>query len=202
MFFQQKACRPEVTINALRADSLHILGNALSTNGSKAAGAQYKAWKARGAVVPNESEARVDGSFDNNEHGGAAYIIKLASCLTRYEVRGFDKAISPFHMEAMALLLAIEGAVAHQIEKCVFYTDSLVLADMLQPQRRMRSILEADWRSYTVLARIAKYLITFSSYCCCFISREDNQQADHLANLARTENFAIVGFTFPTFASL
>lgn len=57
MFFQQKACRPEVTINALRADSLHILGNALSTNGSKAAGAQYKAWKARGAVVPNESEA-------------------------------------------------------------------------------------------------------------------------------------------------
>lgn len=48
----------------------------------------------------------MDGSFDENGKRGAAYILKKEDTLISYELTYSSEAISPFHMEACAMLLA------------------------------------------------------------------------------------------------
>ena len=122
--------------------------------------------------------------------------------MLRYEILNFDKAVSPFHMEAMALLIAIEGTLSLGIESCSFLTDSQLLADMFDVKRKLEPLCAADWRSYSTLIRIKHHLNRQRSYCCYYISREENHQADKLANLARIEQLKAVGFTFQLFSFL
>lgn len=144
----------------------------------------------------------VDGSYDPTNVGGAAYLMELDRELVRYETNCFQRAISLFHMEVTALLMAVKQAALMQVGECQFFTDSKILVDSLDPARKMLPLQAADWRSYTQLLQIALILKTYPLYRCIHVKREENAKAHLLANWARREQAHYVGFTFPTFSQL
>lgn len=120
--------------------------------------------------------------------------------LVVYEVRGFQSAGSPFHMEVMALLMAMEQAVLRRIGECQFLRDSKLLVDTFNPKTNQKAIQVVDWRCYAELNRIALILKSHPKYCCRLIPREVNTQAHLLANRARVGQFNYTGFTLPSFS--
>lgn len=134
-----------------------------------------------------------------HDKGGAACIFHLNSKLITYEMRSSDDVISPFHMETTTLLLAIERAVQMQVETCVFYSDSLLLVKFLNQKECKERLQIADWRSYA--ERICNIVRVHKGYQICYVPREENEKAHYLANVARTEQFSYMGFTYPLFLS-
>lgn len=107
-FFLEKKSVPENTLNtvmALMNRQTSDLNYAIQRDGdqSNAQGGEllkqvnYCAWS--------------DGSFGPCE-GGAAFLIWHKEQLLRYELRSFQKAVSPFHMEVSAMLMAIKHAIS------------------------------------------------------------------------------------------
>lgn len=56
----------------------------------------------------------------------------------------FDRAVSPFHMETIALLMAIQAAATLEIENCVFMSDSELLVSTLHPKTSTETLQPAD----------------------------------------------------------
>lgn len=140
-----------------------------------------------------------DGSFGTKNEGGAAFLMGHKGHLIRYELQHFGNAISPFHMEVIAVLMAVKYVVFMQIQECIFLTDSKLLVDALDPTRRLQPLLTADWRSYSELMQLANFFRKYKKFGCRFIPREDNKEAHQLANRARREQFNYWGHTFPIF---
>lgn len=86
-----------------------------------------------------------DGSFDRFENGGAAYILQSKGILMRYEFVSSVGAVSPFHMEVTALLMVLEAVSKFYITNCVFYSDSLLLVQMVNPRGAVNNLQAADW---------------------------------------------------------
>lgn len=141
-----------------------------------------------------------DGSFDSMELGGAAYLVQFEDQLIRYEVRSFKRAVLPFHMEVLALLMAVKQAEYMSISKCRFYTDSKLLVETFDPVRKFLPLQSADWRSYAELSQIGMILKANPLYYCVLKTREENEMAHLLANWARKKQADYVGFTFPLFS--
>lgn len=131
--------------------------------------------------------------------GGAAYIIQCKEELIRYEIIYKDDAVSPFQMEVIALLSAMQAVVALGIRQCSFRTDSEILANTFRPGKRLQQVGAADWRAYSQQVQIANLLAANQLFSCAYIAREENQRTDQLANQAQVEKMTYVGFTFPLF---
>lgn len=97
-----------------------------------------------------------DGSFDESEKGGAAFILEFQGKLLKYEFSSFEDAISPFKMEACSLLMAIQAASSLQLENCVFYSDCALLVNALNSKNGILALQTVDWHAYAELARISK----------------------------------------------
>ena len=72
-------------------------------------------------------QAWTDGSYDQSDKGGTAYLLMNDNLLVKYEARFFAKATSPFHMEVYALLAAAKQAENMRLEECCFHSDSKLL---------------------------------------------------------------------------
>ncbi|XP_078164475.1 uncharacterized protein LOC144559336 [Carex rostrata] len=196
--FQNKTCDPERT-----------LANALVQVGSqKLILSQPTPKEHAGLTAMNLARfsasgycCQSDGSFDHNENGGAAFVCKHDGILIGYELNPFVKATSPFHMETIALLMAIQNAVNWRIEECVFYTDSETLVKLLASDSYTQALQAVDWRSYSELMRVVLLLKSNAHYRCVFIPREDNLVAHQLANVARSGQFYYKGYTYPLFST-
>lgn len=147
-------------------------------------------------------QAWTDGSYDQSDKGGTAYLLMNDNLLVKYEARFFAKATSPFHMEVYALLAAAKQAENMRLEECCFHSDSKLLVETLDPVRKFQPLQSADWRSYSQsqLLQIEMIFKNHPKFCCKFTPREGNARARHLANWAPNEQANIVGFTFPILA--
>lgn len=193
--FQKKECNPDAVISA--SISAWLSQQGLTRRVNKPINDAFG--RCQSLAEQRDNIAWLDGSFDEDEKGGAAYLLMSQQRLTRYEFKYFSTATSPFHMEAMALLMAIEGTIAQQIQCCIFLTDSQLLADTFDSTSKLRPLIAADWRSYTLLAQIGMLLKQYPLYSCAYIPREENEQAHRLPNLARLNQLNYKGYTFPLF---
>lgn len=80
----------------------------------------------------------LDGSFKDPDKGGATYIFYFNERLIRYEIIYKEEAASPFQMEAIALLQAVQAAMQMGIRYCIFYTDSQLLANTFAAGKRLQ----------------------------------------------------------------
>lgn len=142
-----------------------------------------------------------DDSFDQLERGDAAFIMQNCDILIRYELNFFESGISPFHMEAATLLMAIQAATLLHFKNCTFFTDSELLVKTIQSKSGIHTLQVVDWRSYTKLVRISNLLKANYGYRCEFKPREENHKAHLLTNLARSGQFSYLGFTYPLFSN-
>lgn len=90
----------------------------------------------------------VDGSFDNSDQGGAAHIVISNSELLWYQVSYLSNPISPFQVEAEALLRAVQAVHSRQIEECTFLSDCQLLVKIFQGTKTLKGAQVVDWRSY------------------------------------------------------
>lgn len=86
----------------------------------------------------------VDGSFSAPEQGGISYWLENNEGLVQYGLKHYE-VFSPFQMEAIAMLLAIQGARDRQIEAFTFYSDSEELCRILNSCEKPRTV---DWRAH------------------------------------------------------
>lgn len=194
--FEDKRCIPEDTIK------LTLTGSVGRPPLCQSAQSTYTNTREQSADPEKGYSVWTDGSFDSTDMGGAAYLLYFNNQLIRYEARTSQKAVSPFHMEVTALLMAVKLAANMHIDRCRFLTDCKLLVDSLDPIRRFQPLLAADWRSYAELSQIANIFRANPLYCCEHISREENDKAHLIANWARKEQSDYVGFTFPLFRNL
>lgn len=110
-----------------------------------------------------------------------------------------NTALSAFQMEMMAVLQAVQAAVAHNARECIFYTESELLVRTLGSSDALQF---ADWQAYTELMQLYQLLLLHTQYKCIFRSREEVHLANELANLARTKRFSYTGCTFPLFLTI
>lgn len=97
----------------------------------------------------------IDGSFDESDKGGAAFVLMSDSTLVRYHLLFHNNATSPFHMEATALLKAIEAVAEMQATQCTFFSDCEILVRLMSSRGTSKSLQAADWRSYSELMQIS-----------------------------------------------
>ncbi|XP_078177812.1 uncharacterized protein LOC144572217 [Carex rostrata] len=154
----------------------------------------------QGAIADSQQHCHVcylDGSFNQPDKGGAAYLIHLDEELIRYEAIYKDDAVSPFQMEAFALVSAIKAAVQLGITCCIFKMDSLLLANTFRSGNRIQKVQPADWRAYTTLMETALILASNPKFSCVHIPREENHRANLLAKQARIYQVSYTGYTYP-----
>ncbi|KAF3341104.1 Reverse transcriptase-like protein [Carex littledalei] len=141
----------------------------------------------------------VDGSFKMPDQGGAAYVLKHDYILVQYGLKYYS-ALSPFHMEASALLMGMRAAAASGIDSCTFLTDSEQLVRVLNNKQ---TPVNENLLVRTEITGIYSILSQHSCYKCIHIQREGNKLAHDIANLARTKMFRDhVGFTYPLFLNV
>lgn len=158
--FRKKECNPQDTVRKALLDHLSLcspppdpvnthLQLALATDtGTKGVEAQMGrlCWW-------------VDGSYDESDKGGAAFFILSDSTLVRYEFLFFNNVASLFHMEATAILRAIEAVAEMQAVQCTFFSDYEMLVKLVRSRGNSNTLQVADWRSYSELMPWCAYLI-------------------------------------------
>lgn len=197
--FKDEKCVPELTLRRLSLNH-SSLGSFLQIYPNKTIPNSLDTLQSEVDLTP--SCCWCDGSFDQLERGGAAFILESQQQLVRCELRFFEKGMSPLHMEIMAVLMAIQAAAQLLIPNCTFYTDSELLVRALNSNSASHTLHVVDWRSYTELVHISRLLKMNSGYRCEFIKREENLRPHKLANLARSGHVSYIGSTFPLFSNI
>lgn len=80
--------------------------------------------------------------------GGATYWLERQGSLVKYEILNKQNAVSPFQMEVIALLHAVQAVVQLGLTHCVFYIDVKLLTDSLRQPVMLHNLLAPDWRVY------------------------------------------------------
>lgn len=153
--------------------------------------------------VPNQVSSGttvcwVDGSFKEPSDGGVGIVLKNGETLVQYSA-SYEYAFSPFHMEALALLRGMQTVLLNSIQECLFFTDSAQLVHMLN--KGFMPVSE-DWRAHLEIMQLWLIMAQHPLFVIYHISRDQNEEAHKLANLARRMQFSISGFTYPIFESL
>lgn len=111
----------------------------------------------------------VDGSFADEEHGGAAHVATLDDQLHWYQAVYLQNPTSPFQAEAEALLRAIQAAHSRRLEECTFLSDCQLLVKTIEGKRNWKAAQVVDWRSYHLLERIMLLLNKLTTTVSCTI---------------------------------
>lgn len=143
----------------------------------------------------NSHQCWVDGSFSVPDQGGVGYWLENNEGLVQYGLKHFE-AYSPFQMEAMALVLAMQGVRDKQISACTFYSDSEEICHILNSSEKPKTV---DWRAYWEVETLGQMRDECKGFTYVHINREGNSRAHKLAILARTGRFSYQGYTFPFF---
>ncbi|KAJ4813402.1 hypothetical protein LUZ62_025968 [Rhynchospora pubera] len=137
----------------------------------------------------------LDGSFKEDGSAGWAHMLYEEGVLVAYGMWS-GEAASPFHVEALAFQAAVRQVQKQGWTNVTFYTDSQILARILNG---MLSPDLIDWKAYgLIIDLIAIWKDTREFQC--FATPRDNLHTEHrLANLARVDGLTAEGFTFPLF---
>ncbi|KAJ3691405.1 hypothetical protein LUZ61_020569 [Rhynchospora tenuis] len=179
----------------------HVLGMATSLDYlAKAAGNQRCIIKVEinceAAEIDKTSRVCImDGSFKEDGMAGWAYMIYEEGGLVGYEIQS-GKAASPFHVQAMAFQAAVRRVQEEGWSDATFYTDSQLLARILNGSLLPES---SDWRAYVLVLQLIATWKDSPGFRCFFIPRNSLLTVHRLANLARVKFLNAQGATFPLF---
>ncbi|KAJ1703911.1 hypothetical protein LUZ63_003690 [Rhynchospora breviuscula] len=140
----------------------------------------------------------MDGSFKEGELAGWAYMMYEDGRLVAYELFT-GPACSPLHAEAHAFDAAMQAIQGEGWSDVTFYTDSEVMARIINGYLSPESI---DWRIYVQIVRLISSWKGKDGFNCVAVLRDLLATEHGLANLARMNGFSAKGFTFPLFHSL
>ncbi|KAJ4805324.1 Ribonuclease H-like superfamily protein [Rhynchospora pubera] len=182
----------------------HTLGMATSLdNLARVAGRGLQV--RRGASLVTEKEINnsgkictMDGSFKEGDLAGWAYMMYDDGKLVAYELFT-GAAYSPLHAEAHAFDAAMRAVQGEGWSDVTFYTDSEVLARILNGYLSPESI---DWRIYVQVVRLISNWKGKDGFTCVAVPRDLLATEHGLANLARMNSLSAKGFTFSLFHSL
>ena len=141
-----------------------------------------------GHIIPgrmaevSEYRCLVVGLFLLPDKGGAGYIIFGDTTLVRYEICQ-SHAFSAFDMEALALPMAMKGAMDRGITECCFYSDYLQLVQLLVGPQVPISVV---WHARRKVLLVWGILTSCQGFNFVFTNREENVLAHNLVNLGRT----------------
>ncbi|KAJ4790163.1 hypothetical protein LUZ62_041409 [Rhynchospora pubera] len=185
----------------VRINVKQVLGMAVSLDSlAKAVGNQRCITKGEFNFAAAEIDRKgrvciVDGSFKEDGMAGWAHMFYEEGDLVGFEVR-WGKAASPFHAEALAFQAAVRRVQEEGWSDATFYTDSHLLARILNGFLSPESI---DWRAYGLVIDLIADWKGNSGFRCFATPRENLLTVHRLANLARVQNLNAQGSTFPLF---
>ncbi|KAJ4809828.1 Ribonuclease H-like superfamily protein [Rhynchospora pubera] len=139
----------------------------------------------------------VDASWVRAGVGGCgkAYVLySEEGDLGQYQML-VGEASSPYHAELLSLKEAVRSVHKMGISSCVFYTDCLLLHDIISGSRSPEA---ADWWAYDETLELVLEWNRHKQFVCFYVNRDQNQLADELAKFARVRDISTVDFTFPT----
>lgn len=140
-------------------------------------------------------ECWVDGAYAAPQAGGIGYWLSDQQGLVQYGLQPFQ-AFSSFQMEAMAMLLAVQGVGQRNITDCRFYSDSEELVHTLNSGEKPQA---PDWRAHWEIEMLAQAIENCKGYRFIHIGREENHRAHRLAQIARIDRICYQGYTLPSF---
>lgn len=124
-----------------------------------------------------------DGASRGNPgESGIGIAIKDNSNNTVHEIKKYFPKLTNNQAEYKALIFALEYLIKNGIKKAKFFTDSQLLANQINGRWKVKhpgiKILNKEARTF---------LIKLDSFDISYIPREENKQADRLANQAIDE---------------
>ncbi|KAJ1697086.1 hypothetical protein LUZ63_005598 [Rhynchospora breviuscula] len=139
----------------------------------------------------------VDASWVHTSSGGCgkAYVLyNEDGSLMQYQMM-VGEASSPYHAELLSLKEAVRTVHAMGISRCDFYTDCMLLHDILSGSSSPEAV---DWWTYGDTLEWILEWNRHKHFKCLHVNRDQNQLADKLSKFARTRGISTVDFTFPT----
>ncbi|MGC8926305.1 MAG: ribonuclease HI family protein [Myxococcota bacterium] len=132
-----------------------------------------------GDIIKNELIAYIDGGSRGNPGCGASACIIFRNNRRLIESVRYFESITNNEAEYNALILALSNGIRLKANTLTVYTDSELL------ERQMRGIYLVKSPNLIPLYRKANELIQkFKSFSIKHIPREQNREADRLANMA------------------
>lgn len=137
-----------------------------------------------------------DGSWSNDWSGGTGYVLFKGEELVAYRSVGIT-ACSSMQAEAKAIQDAIVFLEGRRIHACCFFTDNLVLRDIIQ---QPNPPIQADWRVCREAFDLWEVFRRRREFKCLHVPRLQNTLADYLAKQGRINRWDFRGFTYPILA--
>ncbi|KAJ3701325.1 hypothetical protein LUZ61_005030 [Rhynchospora tenuis] len=185
----------------VRINVRQVLGMAVSLHSlAKAAGIQRCITEGESNCVAAEIDMTgrvciLDGSFKDDGMAGWAHMLYEEGDLLGYEMLS-GKAASPLHAEALAFRAAVTRVHNEGWTIATFYTDSQLLARILNGFLSPES---TDWRAYELVIDLIATWKDNSGFRCLAVPRDKLLTVHKLANLARVKGLTAQGSTFPLF---
>ncbi|KAJ4789499.1 hypothetical protein LUZ62_040745 [Rhynchospora pubera] len=141
---------------------------------------------------------RMDGSYHPQGQAGWAFTLYKDEHILEYRL-GTGTATSPLHAESIALLHAVNTALARGWETATFLSDCQTLVAVVTGTLSADTV---DWKAYTTLLEIIALFGQHHGFSCYYIPRSYLRDEHLLANRARIYSLNCVGHTFPSFPPL
>ncbi|KAJ4757132.1 RNA-directed DNA polymerase (reverse transcriptase)-related family protein [Rhynchospora pubera] len=152
-------------------------------------------WNSSTAPVTLGYTCYTDGSFLHPSKGGWAFIIFKQDVLVCYGTQA-GTALSPIGTEIAAMHLAVKALQEMGIHECLFYTDCIMLQQILEARIAPDVV---PWKDFNATLDLLNDFRLNVGYSCTFIPRENNLDSHLLANYARVHNVSCISYTFSSF---
>ncbi|KAJ4820627.1 hypothetical protein LUZ62_033193 [Rhynchospora pubera] len=152
-------------------------------------------WQVGRDMAQNGVSYFVDGSFSSPNFGGWAFLFYHRDTMLKYGLQ-YGSSVSAMCSEISGMLMAARAAIEMGITRCSFFTDCLTLQQILDQRITPDSL---HWQDFHAVLDLLNIFRSQPEFYCTFIPRDQNTVSHRLANYARINKVACIGFTFPLF---